>query len=240
MRRKRVVLSLILPVYNSLLLLRRNLPKVHVFLKRLLGPSKFEIVICEDGSTDGTAEEAARLSRKYRGSVIHLHSDKRLGRGGALKNAVSVASGEIIGYMDIDLSTDMVHVGEAVDKIMNEGYDCAMGSRLAREANTSRSLEREIASRSFNFLVRLLLSSKLKDHQCGFKFFRREFIKRYANKAVDNHWFWDTEISLLAQRDGRRIAEIPVNWRESKDTTVRLWNDTLYMSRSILRQLSGR
>lgn len=240
MRRKRVVLSLILPVYNSLLLLRRNLPKVHVFLRRLLGPSEFEIVICEDGSTDGTAEEAARLSRKYGGSVIHLHSDKRLGRGGALKNAVGASSGEIIGYMDIDLSTDMVHLREAVDKIMKEGYDCAMGSRLSSGSRTSRSLERELASRSFNFLVRLLLGSRLKDHQCGFKFFRREFIKRYANRAVDNHWFWDTEISLLAQRDGRRIAEIPVNWRESKDTTVRLWNDTLYMSRSILRQLSGR
>lgn len=227
---KTVKLSLVLPVYNNISHLKNNFAKIHSSLKKLGVP--FEVIIAEDGSTDGTGKCASELSKRFK-NVVHLHSDKRLGRGGALKRAIKRAKGDIIGYMDIDLATGPAYISKAVRKIELENWDMVVGSRLAKGSQVRRSLRREAASRAFNCLVRQLLGSAVLDHQCGFKFFTRAFAKKYAPLARDSHWFWDTEMLLLAQRDDKRICELPVRWREAKDSTVRLWRDISYMSGNI-------
>ena len=97
-----------------------------------------------------------------------LHSDDRQGRGRALNRAIREAQGSIVCYFDVDLATGMQHLPELIGAI-RDGYDVATGSRLLPDSDIVRTGGREIASRSYNFLVRLFLGSRVFDHQCGFK-----------------------------------------------------------------------
>jgi hypothetical protein len=224
--------SIVLPAYNEANRLQNTVEKVVEAAKKT--GYDFEIIVAEDGSTDGTDEIAAELARNYE-NIIHLHSDERLGRGRALINAFSKANGEIVVYMDVDLSTDLKHLKELIDTIAVDGYDVVTGSRLMKESVADRPFKRDFASRGYNFLVRLFLGSELRDHQCGFKAFKRDVILEICKKVKDNHWFWDTEVLVLAQKMGYRVKEIPVTWTHGGDTKVKLGKDTVYMFSQIVR-----
>jgi glycosyltransferase involved in cell wall biosynthesis len=220
----------IIPVYNDRSSLEKALP-VSVEIISGITPA-FEILVAEDGSTDGSAEFVREYGRQDK-RVRLLHSDDRQGRGRALNRAIQEAQGTIVCYYDVDLATDMQHLPELIGAIRG-GYDIATGSRLFPNSNIVRTGGREIASRSYNFLVRLFLSSKVFDHQCGFKAFNRERILPILPAIRDKHWFWDTEILVRAQRNGFRVREFGVRWRAGKGTTVRA-RDIFTMGRAILR-----
>lgn len=192
----------------------------------------YEIIIAEDASTDGSAE----FSRKCAGTdprIIHLHRNERLGRGSALSAAAMVAKGDLFCYFDVDMATDIGHLAALLGAV-EERYDIATGSRLLPGSRITRSLGREIKSRGYNLLVRLILKSRVSDHQCGFKAFRMEKLRSLISEVQDTHWFWDTEVLVRAERRGFRIAEIPVRWTEGPGTTVRS-GDVWKMGRAIFR-----
>ncbi len=194
--------------------------------------SEFEILVAEDGSNDGSTE----FVREYEARdnrVRLLHHDKRQGRGRALNRAIREARGKIVCYYDVDLATDMRHLPELISAIRN-GSDISTGSRLLPASDIVRTEGREIASRGYNFLVRLVLGSTIHDHQCGFKAFDRERILPILTTVQSNHWFWDTEILVRSQRAGYRVTELPVRWRAGKGTTVR-FKDIFEMGTAILR-----
>lgn len=220
----------IIPVFNDLRSLEIAVPKSLEYLSRIT--ERFELIIAEDGSTDGSAE----LVRQYeqRDTRIHLlHSDDRQGRGKALNRAINESKGKIVCYYDVDLATDMHHLPELINSI-RDGADIATGSRLIQGSDTVRTEGRDIASRSYNFLVRLFLGSRIFDHQCGFKAFNKEHILPILPTIRSNHWFWDTEILVRAQRRGSCVCEFPVRWRAGKGTTVKI-KDVFEMGSSILR-----
>jgi hypothetical protein len=110
-----------------------------------------------------------------------------------------------------------------------EGYDFAIGSRLLPESDVERSGTRSIASKTYNFMVRAVLGSQVRDHQCGFKAFRRKPLLKLLDEVCAEHWFWDTELLVRAHRRGYKIKEIPVLWKSGRDTKVRLLHDSVYM-----------
>jgi len=220
----------IIPVYNDRESLERALP-ISVTILSQCSPS-FEIIVAEDGSTDGSAAIVDAFSRAD-SRVRLLHSDKRQGRGRALNRAIQEAQGPIVCYFDVDLATDMQHLPELIGAI-RDGCDMATGSRLMPDSDIVRTGGREIASRSYNFLVRLFLSSTIFDHQCGFKAFNRERILTIIPTVRDTHWFWDTELLVRGQRKGFRVKEFAVRWRAGKGTTVKA-KDVFSMGRAILR-----
>lgn len=222
--------SAIIPVYNDRESLERALP-VSVTVLSTITPS-FEILVAEDGSTDGSADIVTGFSRADP-RVRLLHSDARQGRGQALNRAIQEAQGSIVCYFDVDLATDMQHLPHLIGAI-REGYDMATGSRLMPDSDIVRTGGREIASRSYNLLVRLFLSSTLFDHQCGFKAFNRERILTLIPTIRDTHWFWDTELLVRGQRKGCRVKEFAVRWRAGKGTTVKA-KDIFSMGSAILR-----
>lgn len=224
--------SVVLPAYNEAATLENTVAKVARALSEFT--RSFEIIIAEDGSTDGTDKLAAALAERFP-YVKHIHREKRLGRGNALKNAFKQSSGKVLVYMDLDLATDLKHLKPLVEAISVEGYDFATGSRMLPESDVERGFTRNLASKTYNLMVRTLLGSKVRDHQCGFKSFRREPLMQLLDEVEAGHWFWDTEILVRAHCKGYRIKEIPVSWRSGRETKVRLLKDSSSMFRQALR-----
>ena len=220
----------IIPVYNDRQSLERALPATIGILSGI-SPA-FEILVAEDGSTDGSADFVRDFSRGD-DRIRLLHSDIRQGRGRALNRAIRDARGAIVCYFDVDLATDMQHLPELILAI-REGYYIATGSRLLPDSRIVRTGGREFASRSYNLLVRWILSSRISDHQCGFKAFNKDRIAKILPAVRSDHWFWDTELLVRSQRCGYSVAEFPVRWRAGKGTTVRV-KDIFEMGSAILR-----
>jgi glycosyltransferase involved in cell wall biosynthesis len=227
-----VQVSVVFPAYNEVDKLEEAVQKAMDALKGFA--RSYEIIIAEDGATDGTDKLAEMLSERYP-TVKHLHGDERLGRGVALKNAFKRSNGEILVYMDTDLATDLKHLEALCMAIDMEDYDFATGSRMLPESRVERSLSRQISSKSYNFLVRAMLGSKVKDHQCGFKAFKRESVLPLLDEVNARHWFWDTEILVRASRKGYKIKEIPVEWSSGRKTKVNLFKDSFNMGRQVVQ-----
>jgi glycosyltransferase AglD len=220
----------IIPVYNDRHSLEIAIPRSLEILAEIT--PAFEIIVAEDGSTDGSTEYVQEYEKRDP-RIRLLHRDERQGRGKALNRAIREAGGSIVCYYDVDLATDMQHLKELIGAI-REGYDMSTGSRLLPESDIVRTGGREIASRSYNVLVRAILGSVIFDHQCGFKAFNKERILPVLPTIRSNHWFWDTEILVRGQRMGFRVKEFPVHWRAGKGTTVRI-KDVFEMGSAILR-----
>jgi len=193
----------------------------------------YEIIIAEDGSTDGTDKKAAEIAQKLP-YVRHIHGEKRLGRGRALKNSFKESNGNVLIYMDVDLATDLKHLSQLINAVTVEGYPLATGSRMLSQSKAKRTFTRGFVSKTYNFMVRLILGSKVKDHQCGFKAFQREILLPLLDEVKANHWFWDTETLVRAQRKGYKVKEIPVEWNSTRETKVKLFKDSLDMGMQVL------
>jgi glycosyltransferase involved in cell wall biosynthesis len=226
-----VEVSIVLPAYNEAKRMEDTVERTAAALREI--STSFEIIIAEDGSKDGTDRICESLAKKY-DFVKHLHSNERQGRGRALNRAFRSSKGEILGYIDVDLATDMKHLLELIQSI-RDGYDFATGSRMLPQSDVKRPFKRGFASKGFNFLTRLMLGSKLYDHQCGFKSFRREALFALMDKIKDTHWFWDTELFVRAQRAGYKVKEFPVEWRQGGTTKVNLVKDVFGMGSQIFR-----
>lgn len=221
------MLSVILPVHNA----APVLPGAVARLKDALAGTDYELIICEDGSSDGSREAAQKL---VSGNVFLLGSPSRLGRGLALSNAIRAAHGSIVIYMDADLAAGLRHIRELTGAV-ERGADIAAGSRLAPgSAVSGRSALRELFSRGYNLLLRLLFLTSVHDHQCGFKAFRRASVLPLLDEVKDRHWFWDSELLIRAQDRGLAVAELPVEWNDSKNSTVQLPSDIVRMGASAL------
>ena len=227
---KEIEVSLVFPAYNEGENLENAVRRTAQSLEYIT--DSYEIIIAEDGSTDGTDRIAVSLSRECP-FIRHLHRDKRLGRGLALKNAFAESKGRILVYMDVDLATSIGHLRTLIESV-RKNYDFATGSRTLRESKVSRSLSRRVASKSYNFMVRSFLGSKISDHQCGFKAAKREALLTILAEVKATHWFWDTELLVRAQRRGYKVKEIPVEWIHKGGTKVKLVKDTIQMGSQVL------
>jgi glycosyltransferase involved in cell wall biosynthesis len=226
-----IEVSLVFPAYNEAEGLERAVDAALVELAKIT--PRFEVIVAEDGSSDGTDLLADRLASAHK-EVRHLHGAERLGRGKALNRAFKEAKGTILVYMDVDLATDITQLCPLIDSIRG-GADIATGSRLLPDSNVKRSARRSLASRGYNTLIRALFNTPVHDHQCGFKAFNRESLLSFIDEVEDNHWFWDTEVLIRGSYSGLKIAEIPVDWEEGRGTKVKILRDSWRMGTKALR-----
>jgi len=229
-----VEVSVVLPAYNEADTIERTVEVTLSTLAEFLPDGAYEVIVAEDGCDDRTPEIATRMAEGD-GRVRHIHSDERLGRGGALEYAFERAAGETLVYFDTDLATDIRHLAELVESIRSGEYDVATGSRWLAGNRADRPARRGVPSFGFNALVRLLLRSDVKDHQCGFKALNRTAFEQLAPAVEDDHWFWDTELLVKAQRQGFRVREFPVEWTPKGDSKVDIVRDVFGMGSQILR-----
>ncbi len=224
------MISFVIPVHNEVGKLEKCILEIIKISAIFREP--FEIIISEDGSVDGSYFMAKNLAKKY--SIIKvLHSSKRLGKGGALKKASKIVRGVNVVYMDADLATDINYIKNLVNEL-EKGCDIVVGSRNLENSIVTRSVIREVLSRVYNFLVRLLFATKLHDMQCGFKAFKRTVLIGMIEDVKDPYWFWDTELLIKSIKKGYIVKEIPIKWDENRESKVRLFHDSLYMGHKLI------
>ncbi len=237
MSQQAVNVDLVIPVLNEAHVLRKSVGTVLQFLRAKV-PYRCQIVIVDNGSTDGTQKVAEQLAAEH-AEVKFIHLIQR-GRGRALRSAWLQSTADIVCYMDVDLSTGLDHLTQLLDAIAVDGYEIAVGSRLMRESRTARSFKREAISRLYNLLVKTVLLTKFSDAQCGFKAVSRRAVEAIVPKVEDQSWFFDTELLVLAEKQGYRIKDIPVVWVEDDDSRVKIfqtaWEDVKGIFR-VRRQL---
>jgi glycosyltransferase involved in cell wall biosynthesis len=219
--------TIVIPVLNEAHVLENSVGKLRTFLKDNTFPYQWEILIADNGSIDGTQEVARSLAEKY-DNLKFVHLLQR-GRGRALRYAWFYSRADIVCYMDVDLSTDLSHLPQLIGAIAKDGYDISTGSRLLRASRTKRSFKREFISRSYNQIVKLVLGTKFSDAQCGFKALSRKTVEHIVPQIEDQSWFFDTELLVLAEKQGLKIKDMPVRWVEDDDSRVKIaqtaWDD---------------
>jgi glycosyltransferase involved in cell wall biosynthesis len=197
---------------------------------------EFRVVIAEDGSTDGTDIVAESLESMHP-RVIHFHSAGKLGRGLALKRAWNKLDADIYAFVDCDLATDMKYFPQLINTI-REGNDLATGSRYIAGAKVDRPFLRDVTSKVYNMLIRMMYKDKVYDHQIGFKAFSKRLIRDELNRCKSDNWFWDTEIIIRSIHDKYNYVEFPVEWKEKKGKRTslkRLLSDIMIHGLGIIR-----
>jgi glycosyltransferase involved in cell wall biosynthesis len=201
-------------------------------------PCAWQVTIADNGSTDGTWSLAQALATANPGLVRAVHLDLP-GRGRALHTVWSASDAEVVAYMDVDLSTDLKALHPLVAPLLSGEAAVAIGSRLAPGAHVVRGPKREIISRTYNLLLRATLGAGFSDAQCGFKAVRSDAAQALLPLVADRAWFFDTELLVLAEQSGMRIAEVPVDWTDSSDSRVKIIATVLADLRGIWRLRRG-
>src|SRR3954463_12550645 len=228
--------EIVVPVYNEAAGLEHSIRRLHRFLSDGF-PFSWRIVIADNASVDATPDIARRLASTLP-SVRHLRLERK-GRGRALRAAWSASAAKVVAYMDVDLSTDLRGLVPLVAPLLSGHSDLAIGTRLAHGSRVVRGPKRELISRSYNRILHTVLRAKFSDAQCGFKAVRREVVDPLMDDVVDEGWFFDTELLVLAQRRGLRIHEVPVDWVDDPDSRVHIVSTAMTDLRGVARLLAA-
>lgn len=224
---------MIIPVYNEERVLAESVQKLRSWAGEHL-PYKWRVVVADNASTDGTLAVAQQLAAAHPDDVGYVHLDQK-GRGRALKRAWLESLADAMCYMDVDLSTDLAMITPLLAAVLEDGYDIAYGSRMTRGSNIERSFKREINSRGYITLIKLIFWTKFSDAQCGFKAITRDAAQALLPKVRDGEWFFDTELLILAEKGGRKLKGIPVQWVEDPDTRVKFPQDIIKMGSNLVK-----
>lgn len=216
-RRRTAAVEVVIPVYNEAVGLDASIRRLHGYLSDRF-PLPWLITIADNASTDGTWERAAALAAELHEVQALRLAEK--GRGRALRCAWSQSPAPVVAYMDVDLSTDLDALLPLVAPLLSGHSDVAIGSRLAAGSRVARGPKREAISRTYNLILRSTLRAGFSDAQCGFKAVRADVARALLPLVEDEGWFFDTELLVLAEHNGLRIHEVPVDWVDDPDSRV--------------------
>ncbi len=230
--------NVVIPVLNEERALPKCLDTLREFLSSNLADYQWKITVADNGSTDKTLEVAKGYAQRYPGQVSALHLDVR-GRGRALRRAWLESDADVVTYMDVDLSTGLESLPTLVNALAREGYHVAYGSRLAKKSQITRGLKREVISRVYNLIIKAVMRTRFSDAQCGFKGVSKAAAQVLVPAIIDNRWFFDTELLVIAEKRGFRVKEVPVRWRDDPDTRVKIVQTVLEDLRGLARLRLG-
>ncbi len=227
--------DIVIPVYNEEQALPRSIVILADFLKANLR-NPWQIIIADNASTDRTQSVSEMLCERYPG-ITYWHIPQR-GRGRALKAAWLDSTADLVSYMDVDLSTNLLHFPRLIASL-EQGYHVAVGSRLSRGSRITRSLKRELVSRSYNILIKSMFWTPFNDAQCGFKALTREAAEAIVPHIKNDNWFFDTELLIIAAKRGYRINQVPVKWDDDPNSSVNISRTAVEDIKGLLRLRFG-
>jgi glycosyltransferase involved in cell wall biosynthesis len=225
-------IEVVVPVYNEERDLDTNVRRLRRYLDEHL-PFSALVTIADNASSDATPSIARALAGDVPG--VRAVQIPRKGRGRALRTVWSTSRSRVVAYMDVDLSTDLDALLPLVAPLLSGHSDVAIGTRLAAGSRVVRSARRETISRVYNGLLRVCLRARFSDAQCGFKAVRADVARALLPLVEDDAWFFDTELLILAERNGFRIHEVPVDWVDDSDSRVDIVHTALADLRGMWR-----
>jgi len=217
--------SLVLPCYNEAEHLNESVVKIITVLRNLKVP--FEIIFIDDKSKDTTRQLLKKIIKKYpQYKISVIYHTKNLGRGATVAQGILKAKGKIVGYLDIDCEISPLYLKVFLRELKKD-IDILIAKRLYKFSIFA--LPRFIASRLYALIVKKVFDLPVSDTEAGFKLFQKDKILGLISKVKDKHWFWDTEIIVVAHKHGLKVKEIPVSFKRrlDKTSTVNLTADSI-------------
>jgi dolichyl-phosphate beta-glucosyltransferase len=229
-------LSIIIPAYNEEERIVKTLEEITSFMSKT--KISYELIVVDDGSKDKTYEVTQNFFSLYPDLNFKLlKNSENLGKGAAVRKGILNATGKLIYFTDADLSTPIEEIMKFKEFIEKEGYDIVIGSRAVKGAKIliHQPFYREMMGRLFNKIVKILVISDFNDTQCGAKMFKNEVAKKVFSLSTLNNFAFDVEILFIAKKLGYKIKEIPVVWRNSPGTKVKLGSHGFEMLISLFK-----
>lgn len=196
-------LSVIIPVYNEAATLEPLLSK----LEQVLNGISHEILVVDDGSTDGTTEFVKQLSRCPFTTLFHT---KNRGKGAALRTAVEYVTGDIIIIQDADLEYDPKDIPSLIQPILDGSADAVFGSRFHGQSQCVHLYWHRVANRWLTWLTNLLFTLKLSDMETGYKAFRRSALDNIVLR--EDRFGIEPELTAKLAKRRYRITEVPISY----------------------------
>lgn len=218
-----MTINLLFPVLNERLRLEKGITNCMNYLKENVD-IPYKLTILDNGSEDETPDIARSLEAKYE-EVEYVRIDEK-GVGIAFKTGIERTDADIVGYMDIDLSTDLNYLSKTIEMFREDTeLQYVNGTRFSKESDTrGRKWYRKITSAGLVFILKKKFKMKASDALCGFTFLRTPLAKELVSECSDDHgWFYTVEFLLRAERKNVKIYDMPVLWVEDYDTTVKVW-----------------
>lgn len=227
------VLSVVVPAYNEARRLPVTLEAVVPWLEAR--PESFELVLVDDGSSDGTLELIRGWSERHPCIRVVAVSPNR-GKGRALAEGVKTTRGDRVLVSDADFSTPITEL-DKLEAALDAGADVAIASRAKRGARVEHSqpFYRVLMGKCFNLVVQAAILPGLWDTQCGFKLFRGELARELFGGLRIDGFGYDIDVLYAARRRQLRISEVPVRWINSPETKVNAVRDSMRMLGDIAR-----
>ena len=236
-------LTVCIPMYNEAEIVSSAVTQLTDALEKAAPEHGFEyeVIFSDDGSADNCksiAEDTIRTLSLKSGEVKVVRSDVNMGKGHAIRLAVSHSTGDIVLYTDCDLAYGVDVISEAYDLITKEdfGGDILIGSRnLRADGYEGYTFMRKLASKIYIKVICIIAGFKLTDSQCGFKAFKGDIARRVFSIATINGWAFDLEILLTAQKLGYTIKEFPVKIINHRESKIHLAGDSIRMLRDLMK-----
>ena len=223
-------LTLVIPCYNESERIGLMYAGIDSFIDIWKGVP--EVIIVNDGSTDNTLQllQEHPVYKAHRDKISIL-SQENTGKGGALRNGVMKATGNLILTLDADMASPPAELVKWMDSLdwQADEHTIYIGSREHEDSIIKKQGNRKVAGNVFNLVVRTLTPLKMKDTQCGFKLYPAALAKKYFDKLKTYGWAHDVEILYKAKLDKMKIVEMPLEWNAVEGSKIRVFRDGMKM-----------
>lgn len=213
-------LSIVIPAFNEQVRLPETIRHIEGYLESL-NPRFHELLIVDDGSTDGTVEAIEEFARTNP-CIRILRNPGNKGKGYSVRHGMLEARGEWTLFSDADLSTPIEEFQKLWCTTVRERVEIAIGSRALDPSliGVHQPGFRESAGKMFNRVMRSTIGLSILDTQCGFKLFRSDVARRVFSRQRIDRFGFDVEVLFIAQALGYRVAEVPVRWNHADGSKV--------------------
>ena len=215
-----VELSIVIPAFNEGSRIADGLDELSATIDRgKLGRGAIEVLVVDDGSTDGTPVEVQRKEAAF-ADLRLIRRPRNMGKGAAVRAGVAEASGTFIAFMDADMAVGPSFLPSLVGQL--NGVGMAIGSRaIAGSSTADNSFDRVVIGRTFNGIVSFVTGLPFRDTQCGFKAFRAPVARILFHYSQVDGFAFDVDLLIRARQLGIEVAEVPVHWRQIAGSHIR-------------------